>query len=1636
MLSCAQVGSQAGAPSAIVQRAAAAKDLSQSAAPDVAPALRLTSLKSLLTPTDLCDTAEMDAKSLHLHQEAQSLPTCVSVAGSISVCETPPSASHAALVWCLTWAVNGMLSSLWFHRQGACMALCACTPTLLSGQHPMLERLQQRTAFLLAADVFGDYAHGHATAPVRDKAATFWQALAKLHPLPKSAVQHLCAWAASDSWHRRHAAASALSGVALHSGTKRFVVSASSSLIRDPVDEVRTGALGMMAAGCEGAWTPDILSAVLHALCRSDDISPLPAAALSLLLERGQECSRWPPTLQHSAVECCCVLLLHTDVEVRRRSEQLLNSLCKDASNLPASAMKSICTACCRAHVLGLCSGPSGSLLGLVARCAPALPHADTVDLLRLLFEVLTCDHGHVLNSDLIVASVLSSGPQARQSSAQANEDFAIEDDDVDLSGLDIDDELEPRHGDLDMAHAPQSLGEGQVHAELVLEGGEAAQTGGQPAMLDLERRLQQQPHCSVPASCTTCFASACLIAVCALSSPSACSEVASLLAAKAKEALVSSCFSVSMGCFAVCGAMRAVQDPSDMALHLPDATFLAVHKALAESMRASTAPQIEQEEDLAALWSPPMLPSCMRSFTGTANFEERLSACCSACEPLLQAASPELFGELQQLLDNARAVASQYLAAAEAASPGARRSILRQSRKQLPDEAEYQAVPSTVESFALHELAAVASASVAIAGDEIDSDSDSDTSQTLQTQALDLVLERQTLCSHLRGTIDDLEARQLQFRHMWEAWQTVAVGKPAFVDNGSNLTDRGWMQLLQHTGLVSSAEPETAQMWAALEQARDSAEVLTAGYALRLASLCSSGEPLVFRTVQSLRCSFDGSSTALRTCMLLLAQADIGPAATIQALQVVLSAGPVPFTLLLALESWGPVGSLPLKTSQIGLAALFQAAEKQLHRDATHSGSLAASLALLPHAQSSTSTGPSWLRCAARQFLCAVLPLLHSTVGTPPAELQQFKTAIDAGAEFAASLLAGVRKVANISDVLPPDSQPSAALRVYQLDGVLWLHYLWKHGMGGILADDMGLGKTLQVLTALAVLAVEGFHSTAAEQEVLVVAPGSVHLQWAQEVSTFFNSATVQGRRLFEVSTIPPGQAAKAAVEQLTAQRAPMSCCMSLTIMSYAQLRAHAAGLAQKVWFACVLDEGHVIQNPASATHKAAMTIQAAHRVMLTGTPVQNRLLDVWAIFNWACPGALGSQADFKRAFSKPVRAARSKNPKTAATAARSSSEALQVLERRVIPFVLRRTKAAVLPELPSKAVQDVLCEMTPKQAKLYNGLAQTPEFSLLAATPRSKPVKGSALKHLIRLQQVVNHPRLVPGASRSRKRPRPVFPMDESGKMMALANLLECLLGKTAEDVAASKRARQPLESTSPPPPAQREDAYGGGHASHMKQAAKDAEKYGVGDTPALQRAARLLARDRASDPQLPRFLQRAALQGADGEDSERDTQQHPCKILIFAQHRGTLEAVEKGVLQAGFPAVPYAVLHGGLSSEQRGTLAAAFNDTANPIKVLLSTTGVGGLGLNLTAASTVIFVDHSWNPQVDLQAQDRAHRMGQSMPVHVFRLIMKDSLEQTVMAAQSFKLGVAAAVVGSDRKPREAAGSGAAAVSAAGL
>jgi len=445
------------------------------------------------------------------------------------------------------------------------------------------------------------------------------------------------------------------------------------------------------------------------------------------------------------------------------------------------------------------------------------------------------------------------------------------------------------------------------------------------------------------------------------------------------------------------------------------------------------------------------------------------------------------------------------------------------------------------------------------------------------------------------------------------------------------------------------------------------------------------------------------------------------------------------------------------------------------------------------------------------------------------------------------------------------------ATLRDYQTDGLSWMQFLREYGFAGILADDMGLGKTVQTLAHILVEKEAGRLTAPA----LVIAPTSLMGNWQEEAARFAPGLKVlllQGKdRMGQFDQIDEAD---------------------LVLTTYALLPRDEEKLREHDFHLVILDESHYIKNTRSKAAQSAGLLRARHRLCLSGTPLENHLGELWSQFHFLLPGLLGDEKGFNTVFRHPIE--RADDPLRRA-----------LLNRRIKPFLLRRTKDNVAKELPPKTEMVRKVELTGAQRDLYETVRLAMDQKVREEIDRKGVARSQIviLEALLKLRQVCCDPRLVKSTTKKQ----------QAAGSAKLADLMQMV-----EDLLEEKR-----------------------------------------------------------------------------------------KILVFSQFTSMLELIEEELEARD---IPYALLTG--DTKDRSAQVAAFQQGAVPI--FLISLKAGGVGLNLTAADTVIHYDPWWNPAAENQATDRAWRIGQDKPVFVYKLIAKGTLEEKIQVLQQKKSDLAQSIL----------------------
>ncbi len=492
----------------------------------------------------------------------------------------------------------------------------------------------------------------------------------------------------------------------------------------------------------------------------------------------------------------------------------------------------------------------------------------------------------------------------------------------------------------------------------------------------------------------------------------------------------------------------------------------------------------------------------------------------------------------------------------------------------------------------------------------------------------------------------------------------------------------------------------------------------------------------------------------------------------------------------------------------------------------------------------------------------------------------------------------------------IPGDIYPS--LFDYQKTGVQWLHELYTQQVGGIIGDEMGLGKTIQIIALLAGLQ----YSKKLDKPVIVVCPATVMKQWVNEFhrwwppfrvtilhssgSGMINVRNESSRedRLMDQLWDPNRQNQPLTAGQKSARKVlkPVLEKGGVLVTTYSGLQSYAPLLIPVDWAYAILDEGHKIRNPNTAITIYCKELRTPNRIILSGTPMQNNLVELWSLFDFVFPMRLGTLVSFRNEFDIPIRQGGYANASNLQV--QTAYKCAEILKDAISPYLLQRFKVDVAADLPKKSEQVLFCKLTKRQRKDYESFLASSDMDAIMLGKRQ------VLYGIDILRKICNHPDLQGHKTQSAKAGYgdPV----KSGKMQVVGSLLELW----------------------------------------------------------------------------------------------RDTGH---KALLFAQHRIMLDILEKFV--RSIPRLKHRRMDGNTPIQTRQSMVDEFN-TNDELHVFLLTTKVGGLGVNLTGADRVIIFDPDWNPSTDLQARERAWRLGQKREVSIYRLMTAGTIEEKIYHRQIFK------------------------------
>ncbi|KAL3962856.1 hypothetical protein ACCO45_004379 [Purpureocillium lilacinum] len=473
----------------------------------------------------------------------------------------------------------------------------------------------------------------------------------------------------------------------------------------------------------------------------------------------------------------------------------------------------------------------------------------------------------------------------------------------------------------------------------------------------------------------------------------------------------------------------------------------------------------------------------------------------------------------------------------------------------------------------------------------------------------------------------------------------------------------------------------------------------------------------------------------------------------------------------------------------------------------------------------------------------------------------------------------------------MPGDIHPS--LFGYQKTGVQWLAELYKQSVGGIIGDEMGLGKTVQLIAFIAAL----HYSKKLSKPVIVVAPATLLRQWVSEfhrwwpplrVSILHSSGSGMMNARFEDEYDVEHYRPVATKSQGAARRIVKNVVNKghVLVTTYTGLQTYAEELLPIEWEYAVLDEGHKIRNPNAEITVTCKELSTPNRVILSGTPVQNNLTELWSLFDFIYPMRLGTLVNFRTQFEIPIRQGGYANASNLQVM--TAEKCAEALKETISEYLLQRLKVDVAADLPEKTEQVLFCKLTDGQRKAYETFLKSDEVAAILNRRRQ------SLYGIDILRKICNHPDLL--------------------------------------DKSLKNKAGYP---------------FGSPKLSAKLQLTKD-------------------------------LLQKVMIPNGH-------------KMLLFSQGKLMLNIIEKCIRKTPV--------------DQRQPMIDKFNTDPN-IHVFLMTTRTGGLGTNLTGADRIIIFDPDWNPSTDLQARERAWRLGQSKPVKIYRLMTEGTIEEKIYHRQIFK------------------------------
>uniref|UniRef100_A0AAY4EIK7 Proliferation-associated SNF2-like protein n=1 Tax=Denticeps clupeoides TaxID=299321 RepID=A0AAY4EIK7_9TELE len=530
------------------------------------------------------------------------------------------------------------------------------------------------------------------------------------------------------------------------------------------------------------------------------------------------------------------------------------------------------------------------------------------------------------------------------------------------------------------------------------------------------------------------------------------------------------------------------------------------------------------------------------------------------------------------------------------------------------------------------------------------------------------------------------------------------------------------------------------------------------------------------------------------------------------------------------------------------------------------------------------------------------------------------------------------------------PAQQPhlftGGVMRWYQVEGTEWLRMLWENGINGILADEMGLGKTVQVIGHIAMML---------EKKVLgpylVVGPLSTLPNWISEFKRFTPDVSVV---LYHGNIMERHNL----IKKLRKPRGPLQMC-PVVVTSFEIAMRDRKKLQMFHWRFLIVDEGHRIKNMNCRLVRELKSLQTDNKLLLTGTPLQNNLAELWSLLNFLLPDVFDDLKSFESWFDINSFSSDAENIITS----KREQEILHMLHQILTPFLLRRLKSDVTLEVPPKKEIVIYAPLTPLQEALYKAIADRSIANMLGQDKDSVDTVAlsSTGRPRRRTRRTVDYSEVSAGTASDLEKC-----IDKLQKEMDLRSV-NVLLPQDSQINLKLQNILMMLKRCC-------------NHAYLIQYPLNPATGEFRIDEELVKASGKFLVLDRM----LPELKKRGH------------------KVLIFSQMTSLLDILMDYCYLRDYK---YSRLDGKMKIAERDENIRKFSEDPEIFLFLLSTRA-GGLGINLTAADTVIIYDSDWNPQADLQAQDRCHRIGQTKPVLVYRLITANTIDQNILERASAK------------------------------